>query len=435
MTSSERTLPVGIVPHGHLRRETAGRPTLGSMPGPRNLAPLALERMPALDGLRGVAALLVVLTHAAFLTGFGTSAGLPGHLLARGDFGVALFFALSGFLLMRLLTKEAGTTGRLDLRRYAFRRFFRVLPAYWLTVLAIVLVTGPSTRDALLHLGGAQIYVADSSLRALGQSWSIATELSFYAFLPVVVVGLDRLRRRRPGAPILVLGSALVVTSLLGLTVGPTVLGEDVALERWLPWRAPHFLVGMLLAEAISSRGHPWAGSLRRWADDAGGCVAVAVAAYVASTTPVAGSLLLEPAHGLQLVLRTGLATVFAGGLLLPLVLGRSSAYSRALARPVVRWVGLVSFGLFLWHLPVFEGLYAVTGAPFFRGGIVPLLATGLPISLALAYLSYRLVEVPGSRIAARLARRRGRRQGDGESEKQDEPDGSFEPGGPRRTR
>lgn len=155
--------------------------------------------------------------------------------------------------------------------------------------------------------------------------------------------------------------------------------------------------------------------------------MAVAAAAYVASTTPVAGSLILEPAHGTQLVIRTALATVFAAGLLLPLVLGRSSTYSLALSHPTTRWLGLVSYGLFLWHLPVFEGLYALTGAPFFRGGMLPLLAVGVPVSLALAFLSYRLVEVPCSRLAARLAAGK-RRQRESERHDEDQPDTALEP-------
>ena len=90
-------------------------------------------RLPALDGLRAVAALLVVATHAAYLTGATTSGGLLGRLAGRGDFGVAIFFALSGFLLHHGLAADA-RDGRTDLRAYAVRRAARVLPAYWLTL-------------------------------------------------------------------------------------------------------------------------------------------------------------------------------------------------------------------------------------------------------------------------------------------------------------
>ena len=91
-----------------------------------------------------------------------------------------------------------------------------------------------------------------------------------------------------------------------------------------------------------------------------------------------------------------------AGFLLAPLVLGRDDAYSAALASRPARSVGTVSYGLFLWHLPVFTALYAVTGARVFSGGILPLLAVGLPVSLLLAWLSWVCVERPAMRWAAR---------------------------------
>lgn len=387
-----------------------------------------LETLPALDGLRGVAAGLVVLTHAAFLTGFGSSGGLPGHLLARGDFGVAIFFALSGFLLHRGLIAHAHHGGRSDLLGFAVRRFARIAPAYWIALAAVVVATNPPARDWVLNALGLQIYVPDASIDAFGQAWSVATEASFYVALPLVALALGRVRRSHPGRPLSVLVVALGITLLLPLLVQPAVFGEDLLLERWLPWRAPDFLVGMILAEAFFLPEHRVSRTLRRLGRDTAGCLAIAGAAYLAATTPVAGSLNLEPAHGLALLARTFLGALLAGALLLPLVLGGTSWWSQLLARPAVRWVGVVSFGLFLWHLPVFTALYAVTGADFFRGGMAPLLAVGLPMSLLLAFLSHQFVELPSSRLAARFAahRRQRRERHDGN---EDEPQRSLEHG------
>lgn len=389
-----------------------------------------LELLPALDGLRGLAAALVVLTHAAFLTGFGTSAGLAGHLLARGDFGVAIFFALSGFLLHRSLTRESLDDGGLNVGAYAVRRVARIIPAYWLALLAVVIVADPDLRLWVLTAFGLQIYVGDMAIPAFGQSWSIATEASFYVALPFVVLLLGRIRRRSPGLPLALLVATLVLTTMLPLLTGPAEYGENLLLERWLPWRAPHFLIGMLCAEALLLPHHRIARTLKRLGSDAAGCLLLAGAAYLASTTPMAGSLNLQPAHGIALFMRTLLATIVAAGLLLPLALGRSSVWSRALAHPFLRWLGLVSYGLFLWHLPVFTALYAVSGAPFFHGGLLPLLAVGLPISLLLATLSHQLVELPTSRLASRVLAHRGRpRQGGGErhSGKEHQPDASLD--------
>lgn len=388
--------------------------------------PGGVSVLPALDGLRGIAAGLVVLTHAAFLTGFGTSSGLPGHLLARGDFGVGIFFALSGFLLHRGLVREAGSSRGIDTLRYTARRFARIFPAYWLALGAVVLTTHPESRAWILSAVGLQIYVPDTSIAAFGQAWSVATEASFYVALPLVVVLLERLRGRSPAAPLFVLVGALVVTSLLPLATGSAVFGQDLLIERWLPWRAPHFLIGLICAEALLLPAHPVSRALKRWAKDPVGCLLIAGAAYLASTTPVAGSLSLEPAFGITLFMRTGLATLVAAGMVLPLALGATSGWSRLLSLPALRWLGLVSYGLFLWHLPVFTAVYAVTGADFFRGGLLPLLSIGVPISLLLAFLSHQFVELPSSRLAARLlARRQGRGQGD--QHEQPDPDRALE--------
>jgi peptidoglycan/LPS O-acetylase OafA/YrhL len=132
------------------------------------------------------------------------------------------------------------------------------------------------------------------------------------------------------------------------------------------------------------------------------GCLLLAVGSYLLATTPIAGSLTLGPAAGVQLSARLALSTAVAGFLLAPLVLGRDDAYSAALASRPARSVGTVSYGLFLWHLPVFTALYALTGARFFSGGLLPLLAIGLPVSLLLAWLSWVGVERPAMRWAAR---------------------------------
>ncbi|WP_353953652.1 acyltransferase [Knoellia sp. S7-12] len=374
--------------------------------------------IPALDGLRAVAAGMVVLTHAAYLTGVGVGSGLTGRMMARGDFGVAIFFALSGFLLHRGLVAD-DRDGRLDVVGYAFRRAARILPAYWIALAVVVVASHPSARDSLIHAAGLQIYWSDAWISDFGQSWSIATEIAFYAALPFVVLALRPLRRRRPALPLIVLAILAVALTLTSGLGGGGAFGEDVLYERWLHARAPHFLVGMICAEALLVPGHAIARRLTSWGSDAVMCLAVAGAAYLMATAPITGSLTLEPATPSQLVVRTALSAVIALGLLLPLTHGGPSAYRAVLSRPVVRWLGVTSYGLFLWHLPVFEALYAVTGASEFAGGLLPLLAVGLPISLLLAALSHHWIEVPSSRLAGRLLARRRQRQRDRPEDKE----------------
>ena len=369
--------------------------------------PLTLN--PALDGLRAVAAGLVVLTHAAFLTGFGATGGLAGRLWARGDFGVGIFFALSGFLLHRgLVSKDA--RGRLDLLGYALRRAARVLPAYWVALAAVVVFANPPLRDWLLHASLAQIYVSDAWISSFGQSWSLATEISFYAALPLVVIALRPLRRRHPALPLLVLvATALVTTLAAGLGAGE-VFGEDLQFHMWLHARAPQFLVGMICAEALSVPTSPISRRLCAWGADPIMCLSVAAAAYLLGTTPIAGALTVDTASAGELIGRTALCTLVSLALLIPLTHGGDSAYRTALSHRSVRWLGRVSYGVFLWHLPVFTALYAVTGVALFSGGVLPLLAVGLPATLLLAAASHQWIEVPASALAGRfLGRQRDR--------------------------
>lgn len=358
-------------------------------------------RLPALDGLRAVAALLVVATHAAYLSGFTINGGLVGRLAGRGDFGVAIFFALSGFLLHFRLVSDA-RAGDTDVKAYAVRRAARVLPAYWVTLAVVVAFAQPPVRTVVAQALTVQTYLPAADIDAFSQSWSIPTEVSFYIVLPLVVWLLERARRRDPDLPVqLLIGSAVLTTVALAfVTVGQ--IGEDVLIERWLPARWPNFAVGMVIAELLLRPESRLARAARRLARDSAGCLVLAGAAFVLATTPIAGLLTLGPVAGVQLSARLALSTAVAGLLLAPLVLGRDDAYSAALASTPARNVGTVSYGLFLWHLPVFAGLYALTGAQVFAGGIVPLLAVGLPISLFLAWLSHVIVERPAMRWAAR---------------------------------
>lgn len=364
-----------------------------------------MTRMPALDGLRAVAALLVVLTHAAFLTGTTATAGLPGLLMGRGDLGVGIFFALSGFLLHQRLLHDR-KEGTWDPRGYLLRRATRVLPAYWVALFAVLVVSRPSARAALANLFAVQTYVPRTDLDAFSQSWSIPTELSFYLALPLVVVGLELLRGRNPRLPVqaLLLSAVLLLVGLALLTPGQ--VGQDLVVERWLPARWPDFAVGMILAEVASRPAGAAATRLRRVADDTAGCLILAGGAYLLATTSVAGPLTLGTVSGPQVAVRHLLSAVVAFALLAPVAVGRGGAWGDLLAAAPVRWVGSVSYGLFLWHLPVLTALLALVGLPVFRGGVIPLVAVGLPISLLLAWASLRLLELPAMRWGARRTRR-----------------------------
>ncbi len=270
--------------------------------------------VPALDGLRAVAAGAVLLTHVAFRTGQ-TQAGAGGAVLARLDVGVAVFFVLSGFLLYPATR---------PVRRYALRRAARILPAYWV-LLAVVAVIG-SVPAAYWWLG--QGYRTEPLAGALTQTWSLVPEVAFYAVLP----GLVWLARRWEW-PVLA-GCVLVA---YGWIAAVHLLDLPDRLLLWLPGHLDWFAVGMAVA-ALAHRGVP--GWLRQLAAASGTCWAAAGALLFLLATPVAGPLTLAPVPGGAALLKEAGYALVAALLLVPAALGPAGAGARLAAatpaRPVV---------------------------------------------------------------------------------------------------
>ncbi|HHX48754.1 MAG TPA: acyltransferase, partial [Brevibacterium sp.] len=252
-----------------------------------------------------------------------------------------------------------------------------------------------------------QVYVADLGIPGFTQSWSIATELAFYAVLPLIVLALRPARRRDLALPMKILVVLAVVGVIASGVIGGGVIGSEPLYERWLPARLTNFVLGMILAEALARPDDRVSLWISRLGASPGACLGLAASAYLLATTPIAGALTLggvggEFDHAVKMVL----SCVVALGLMVPLLWSEPNTFRTVLTHPASRWLGKVSYGVFLWHLAVFEGLYAVSGLALFAGGMLPLLAVGVPLSLLLAALSYSLVEEPASRWVARRLRR-----------------------------
>ena len=164
-----------------------------------------MRRLAHIEGLRAVAAVTVVATHIALISGF-TSANRLGPLTARLNVGVALFFVLSAYLLYRPWV-EARLNGSRDpdVRRYAVRRFLRIFPAYLvaLVVLGLLLpdeAPGVFGGDWWAYFGLLQVYFERTDVGGLGVTWSLATELAFYITLPLLAWAAARMLAGRPRA-------------------------------------------------------------------------------------------------------------------------------------------------------------------------------------------------------------------------------------------
>src|SRR6202012_194077 len=272
--------------------------------------PSRVDRVASLTGVRAVAALLVVGTHAAYTTGKYTH-GYWGLVGARREIGVPIFFVLSGYLLFRPWVKSVATGGPPpSLSRYAWHRFRRIMPAYVIVVLiAYVLYhyreAGPNPGHSWLglirNLTLTQIYT-DGYLgkylhQGLTQMWSLAVEASFYVTLPVLAYLLLTVICRRRWRPKLVVGTILTLA-----LISPTWLAlvhvdhwfPDGA-RLWLPTYLAWFLGGMLLAVLQAMRVHCYAFV----------AIPLAVVSYFIVATPIGGAPTTSPASAWEAVVKT----------------------------------------------------------------------------------------------------------------------------------
>ena len=345
--------------------------------------------LPAVEGLRACAAMGVVVTHVAFQTGQHT--GISGRLLSRFDMAVAVFFALSGFLLWRGHAAAArGLRHRPPTGHYLRSRIVRIMPGYLIAVIVILCLL-PDARGAsltvwLANLTLTQIYVPLTLTAGLTQMWSLSVEVTFYLVLPLLALFA---RRLPPNARVPVIAGVAVVSLAWGLL--PIHTPQGVNFLNWPPAYAAWFAAGMLLAEFTVSP----VGWVHRWARNRWLMAGIGVVAYLIAASPLAGPEGLTPATLGQFVVRTAMGAVLAGALLAPLVLDRPDTPHRILASPVMVTLGRWSYGLFVWHLAALAMAFPLVGRFVFNGDMPVILVLTLVFGFAMAAVSYALVENP----------------------------------------
>lgn len=357
-------------------------------------------RVASLTGIRAVAALLVVLTHAAYTTGKYPQ-GYLGLVYSRAEIGVPIFFVLSGFLLFRPWVKASATGGPApSVRRYAWHRVRRIMPAYVVTVLIAYLVyhfrtAGPNpghTWEGLFrNLTLTQIY-ADNYLysflhQGLTQMWSLAVEAAFYVVLPLLAYVLLVVLCRRKWRPWLLL-TGLAVTAAVSpvwLIIVHHTTGLPDGARLWLPTYLAWFVAGMALTVLAQMK-------LRGYAMV---CVPLAVVSYFIASTPIAGEPTTSPAVLSEALVKTGFYAVIAALLVAPPALGDRGWYTRFLAsRPMV-FLGEISYEIFLIHLIIMEVVMVeVMRTPVYTGSIVNLFVLTMAFTLPAAWLLHRFTRV-----------------------------------------
>jgi peptidoglycan/LPS O-acetylase OafA/YrhL len=372
-------------------------------------------RFKGIDGLRAIAAVAVVMTHCAVYTNNVDGGVFDLVWLRVGQFALAIFFAISGFLLYRpFVAAQLDGKPHQRMGAYARRRVLRVVPAYWLalTVLAVVPgVPGLFDSDWWKQYLFLQVYSEHTAAEGLPQTWSLCVEVVLYVLLPVMVVAIGwvigRVRRKAaPGLALAMIGAFALVG--IGL-VAWAVFGHIFWLHRFGPSYLWWFGAGMLLA-VVSVR--PPA-RMRRLVEAArahpGACWWVAL-------VPFALGVWLGPRGPLggidqQQFVWYLVAPLTAAALLAPAVFVADGGWPRRfLAKPWVMWLGLMSYGIFLWHIGVLWALkdLGVTEA-LTPDGLIPLFVLVFPISVACAAASYYWVERPFYALKDRRLRPRPR--------------------------
>ncbi len=348
--------------------------------------------LPAVEGMRACAAMGVVITHVAFQTGH--SSGVGGRLFGRFDLAVAVFFALSGFLLWRGHAAAArGIGARPRTGHYLRSRVVRIMPAYVVAVVVILSLL-PDADHAnltvwLANLTLTQIYVPLTLTGGLTQMWSLSVEVTFYLALPILAL----LARRLPVAARVPAIAALAALSWAWGWV-PVHTGSGTTPLNWPPAFFSWFAAGMLLAEWV----HTPIGFPHRLAQQKAGralMAVVAVLAYLVAASPLAGPEGLVPGTATQFAVKTATGSLVAFALVAPLVLDRPDTPHRVLGTTFMVTLGRWSYGLFIWHLAALEMVFPVLGTFPFTGRMPEVLVLTLIFGFAIAAVSYALVESP----------------------------------------
>lgn len=386
--------------------------------GPSPAMEVPSRALAGADGVRALACLWVFGHHVVLLL------DLPqrgvGKLLGRhGPLGVVVFFVLSGFLLARPWWRALEGGGPPpDLRAYARRRAARIVPAYAVCLVVSFLVFGAFTaRDGLRLAAGLAFLSAFHPVTYFpveGNSpcWSLGVEGVFYACLPLVGLALARARSLRAGR-LVTLGALLLVLAAQAVVVAtvppPTPPANASGLVRlaaaWLPERSPlgllpHLLVGVLAASFVAARADdPPRG---RGGDLLALAALAALVVEVGWRGPGAGLASLDAAWASRHV--PGVHGRFPGfpvavGALL-VGLARSRVLGRALDAAPLRATATLSYGLYLWHVPVLLGIVAALRPGRGAAEVALVTVLGLAASYAAAWLSWTFVERPVLRRA-----------------------------------
>jgi peptidoglycan/LPS O-acetylase OafA/YrhL len=384
---------------------------------PRRTQDAGIGTLLAGNGVRGVGMLFVFFTHLFLLAdtepdnnmrAYGWAAPVLGHI----DLGLAAFFALSGYLIARPFARAyVLDTRRPRLRSYVRNRVLRVVPAFYLfTVLVLLrfgfdgsLDSGRENSSTALQVLGQFLFVQGQTggpaVVPIGPAWSIGAEVGFYVLIPIsawiAMRAATRIERRQRRAA---LGIAAAAAGMLVSIVLRAKAGNQYAFS-WLT--SPPAIMYVFMPGVAIAIGEPLAASWLRKNPRPARAIAWAAFAFAALAAVVYAATDYDPRQTpIHHVLgqRALLAALCTGALILGLVvlqLGTGGA-PRLFANRLMLWMGERSYSFYLLHIWVLLEIdHALGDGRSLTTRFAIMLAVGLPLTTAVAALSYRFVERP----------------------------------------
>ncbi|MEM7627249.1 MAG: acyltransferase [Planctomycetota bacterium] len=340
-----------------------------------------LKYFPALDGLRGLAVLIVLIAHAT-------------PVYVSGAAGVDVFFVLSGFLITGILADERARSGGIKLVNFFARRFLRLMPALWLSVCAVALgdwALGRFDTERQIEVFWAVTYCMNWVLAfdagepwVMAHTWSLAIEEQFYLIWPFALLAMHKLRLRDGGRAGVLIGLAVacvVYRNAMGFSPQRIYFGLDTHCDGLLLGSAVAYLhrAGLLEARALTR--------VIRFGTLPALVMLLAMPRFMAWTEPLTALVYFT------------LVNLFACLLIAAVVTGRGGVLDRVLNLGPLKYLGKISYGLYLYHQPI---LIALRGfGPLEVWYICAPL--GLSASLVFSHLSYRYFEKPILRFKDRF--------------------------------
>ncbi|UCC14690.1 MAG: acyltransferase [Gammaproteobacteria bacterium] len=349
---------------------------------PEHSGYLTRIRIPNLDGLRGLAILLVLAHHVPT-----AATGWVAQFQHNGRYGVSLFFVISGYIVMTLMLREVRRSGSVDVRRFLWRRVLRLWPLYYLILLAEFLLVfaaqiySPQNQALFADKLACYVLYCSNWLETSGEgpffvAWSLAVEEQFYLLLSLLLI-------LRPGPLVAIFGGMLALKVAL-------VHGYPEADLAELPWRvvlsySEAILMGVLMAYFLDRpQTFRWYSRL--------------------ALSPLVPGILLATFGAFLLFGElddTSGGSALAFYLICTLLVGACAVNKRLplVGGKPLSWMGLLSYGVYLMHMPVLSAAKKISTEP------VAVMVLTLAVVLPLAWLSFTFFEEPIRRLGVRRTR------------------------------